>query len=258
MLNRSAVLAVVDVQNGFVREESAHVVPIIADLVKRRQTAGGEVVFTRYQDHEGSIFQRLFAWSKLMGSPEVDIVPELQPYLSKATAVIDKTIYSLFNDEGRALISQHGWTDIYVCGIATESCVLKTAADAFERDLTPWVIEDASASHAGEVSHEAGLLVTARFIGPHQLVRAAEIDPRHPGRESERRTTDENGGMDAALVALTRAYQEAATAIRGISDVRVASQGAARLAETVRGMSDSTVRVSSEVSARERENADHQ
>ncbi|MFC7382816.1 cysteine hydrolase family protein [Sphaerisporangium rhizosphaerae] len=250
MINRSAVLAVVDVQNGFVREESAHVVPVIADLVKRWQAVGGDVIFTRYLNYEGSIFQRLFAWSKLMTSPEVDIVPELQPYLSKATAVIDKTIYSLFNDEGQALVSQRGWTDIYVCGIATESCVLKTAADAFERNLTPWVIEDASASHAGEMSHEAGLLVTARFIGPRQFVKAAEADPRYPRHESESRTSDENGRMDAALVALTRAYQQAATAVRGISDAQEASHGAARLAETIRGMSDSSARVALETSTR--------
>ncbi|MET8146633.1 isochorismatase family protein [Sphaerisporangium sp. NPDC005288] len=140
-----------------------------------------------------------------------------------------------------------------MCGIATESCVLKTAADAFERNLTPWVIEDASASHAGEVSHEAGLLVTARFIGPRQFVRAAEIDPRYPGRESQSRTGDENGRMDAALVALTRAYQEAATAVRGLSDAHQASKGAARLAEALREMSESTVRISFDSVARVRD-----
>ncbi|MEV6985018.1 isochorismatase family cysteine hydrolase [Sphaerisporangium sp. NPDC051017] len=256
MRNKSAVLAVVDVQNGFVREESAHVVPVIADLVKRWQAAGGEVIFTRYLNHEGSIFQRLFSWSKLMASPEVDIVPELQPYLPMATAVIDKTIYSLFNDEGQKLMSERGWTDIYVCGIATESCVLKTAADAFERDVTPWVIEDASASHAGEVSHEAGLLVAARFIGPRQFVRAAEIDPRRPGSMSEGQSTDGAGHLDAALLALTRAYQDAATAIRGTSDPRAASISAARLTEAVQGMSDSTARVSAETAARQQGGAE--
>ncbi|MGW4640793.1 isochorismatase family cysteine hydrolase [Sphaerisporangium sp. NPDC004334] len=253
MLSRSAVLAVVDVQNGFVREASAHVVPIITDLVERWQAAGGDVVFTRYLNHEGSIFQRLFAWSKLMASPDIDIVPELQPYLPKATAVIDKTIYSLFNEEGQALVAERGWTDIYVCGIATESCVLKTAADAFERNITPWVIEDASASHAGEVSHEAGLLVTARFIGPRQFVNSTEIDPQHPGHEGKIRTTDTNGRMDAAIVALTRAYQEAATAVRSISDAHEASREVARLTEALREISDSTDRVSSETAARVRD-----
>ena len=62
-----------------------------------------------------------------------------------------------------------------ICGIATESCVCKTAADAFERNLTPWVVTDACASHAGQEAHDAGLLVTGRFVGHKQLITTAEL-----------------------------------------------------------------------------------
>ncbi|MEV0197375.1 cysteine hydrolase [Nonomuraea sp. NPDC050691] len=175
MAHKTAVLVVVDVQNGFVREESVHVVPVIADLVRRWQASGGDVVFTRYLNYAGSNFEKLFNWSKLMESPETDIVPVLAPYAQKATAIVDKTTYTLFNKEGTALVREHGWTDLYVCGIATESCVLKTAVDAFELDLTPWLIEDASASHAGPAAHDAGVLVTSRFIGPKQIIKVSEI-----------------------------------------------------------------------------------
>ena len=63
----------------------------------------------------------------------------------------------------------------YICGIDTESCVLKTAVDAFERDLTPWIVEDACASHAGPEPHYAGLLVARRFIGRSQIISAAGL-----------------------------------------------------------------------------------
>ncbi|WP_055477536.1 isochorismatase family cysteine hydrolase [Sphaerimonospora mesophila] len=170
-----SVLVVVDVQNGFVREESAHVVPVIAGLVSRWQTAGGNVLFTRYINYPGSPFERLVRWSECMESPQIDIVDELQPYTEKAI-VIDKRGYGLFADSaGAALVAKRGWRDIYVCGIATESCVLATALGAFEADLTPWLIEDASASHAGEHVHDAGVLVTRRFIGERQIIRVADI-----------------------------------------------------------------------------------
>jgi nicotinamidase-related amidase len=175
MSRNGAVLVVVDVQNGFIRAESQHVVPIIADLVSRWQGGGGDVVFTRYLNYPGSPFERLIHWTELQTSPQIDIVPELKGYAESATAIVDKTIYSLFSEEGRALVSEHGWTDIYVCGIATESCVLKTAVDAFELDLTPWLLEDASASHAGSAVHDAGVLVTSRFIGPDQVIKVADI-----------------------------------------------------------------------------------
>ncbi|MGI5287993.1 cysteine hydrolase [Nonomuraea polychroma] len=174
--HNDAVLVVVDVQNGFIRAESAPVVPIIVNLVERWQAVGGDVVFTRYVNYPGSPFERLVRWSECMTSPQIDVVEELLPYAEKAAAVIDKKGYGLFADAaGAALVAERGWRDIYVCGIATESCVLATALGAFEIDLTPWVIEDASASHAGQHVHDAGILVTKRFIGEGQIIKVADI-----------------------------------------------------------------------------------
>jgi len=172
------VLVIVDVQNGFARDVSRHVVPVIAELADRWQDAGHDVVFTRYFNLPGSQYERLFGWTSLQGPPETDIVPELAESAGRATAIVDKHIYSLFTKAGSELVRGHGWTDLYICGIATESCVLKTAADAFERDLTPWIIEDASASHAGAEAHHAGILVARRFIGPNQIVQVAELTDR--------------------------------------------------------------------------------
>jgi nicotinamidase-related amidase len=173
------VLVVVDVQNGFVRDTSRHVVPVIADLLDRWQAAGLDVVFTRYFNAPGSKFERLFGWTGLQGPPETDLVPELTVQAQRATAIVDKHTYSLFTPQGHELVRRHGWTDLYICGIATESCVLKTAVDAFEQgDLTPWIIQDASASHAGPAAHSAGIVVAARFIGPNQIIRIADL-PAH-------------------------------------------------------------------------------
>lgn len=171
---RSAVLVVVDVQNGFVSPHSDPVVAPIAALVERWQRAGGATVFTRYLNFEGSPFERLIHWSKLRDAPETDFDPRIEPYTHRDGAhQIDKTIYSLFTETGTALVEQQGWSDLLICGIATESCVLKTAADAFELGLRPWVLRDTVASHAGAFAHEAGLLVAERFIGRDQVVDTA-------------------------------------------------------------------------------------
>jgi nicotinamidase-related amidase len=171
----SAVLVVVDAQNGFISEHSKPVVPTIVALVSRWQAHGGDVVFTRYTNYPGSQYERLIHWTALQGPPETDIVAELVPYAARATAVIDKTTYTLFNDAGTKLVSDRGWTDLYVCGIDTESCVLKTVADAFERGLTPWLLTDASASHSGAEAHAAGLLVASKFIGDGQLIGTSDV-----------------------------------------------------------------------------------
>ena len=173
-MSSSAVLVVVDAQNGFVRQQSEHVIPVIADLVEGWLEKGGDVVFTRYFNYPDSPFERFIHWTEMQRAPQTDIVSELLPYVDRAT-VLDKRTYSLFSPEGAALVKERGWTDIYTCGIATESCVLKTVVDAFEYDLTPWLIEDASASHAGKTVHDAGILVAERFIGAGQIIRVADL-----------------------------------------------------------------------------------
>ncbi|MGH3917177.1 MAG: isochorismatase family cysteine hydrolase [Pseudonocardiaceae bacterium] len=180
--SRRSVLVVVDLQRGFITEHSQRVVPVIVDLVKRWSENGGDIVFTRYLNYPGSPFERLIHWSKLMHSPETDLVPEIQPYTDPPAIVFDKPAYSLFTESGAQLVEAHGWSDLYICGIATESCVLKTAVDAFEKNLTPWLLTDASASHAGSMAHEAGLLVAARFIGRDQLINSADISDILPPR----------------------------------------------------------------------------
>jgi len=174
MSERRPVLVVVDVQNGFITEDSAPVVPVIVELVGRWQAIGGEVVFTRYHNYAGSPYERLIGWTEMSHAPDTDLVPELAPHVGQSP-VVDKRIYSLFTPEGTQLVDKHRWTDLYICGIDTESCVLKTAVDAFERDLTPWIVKDACASHAGSESHNAGLLVARRFIGWSQIINATGL-----------------------------------------------------------------------------------
>jgi nicotinamidase-related amidase len=136
--------------------------------------SGRPYVMTRFINENGSPFQKILGWHRLTNAPETDIVPELQEFVPGAVAVIDKPIYSLFTSEGRGLVLARGWSSLVMVGIATESCVLKTAVDAFESGITPWIIEDASYSHAGEEAHQAGLLVARRFIGANQVVSSAD------------------------------------------------------------------------------------
>jgi nicotinamidase-related amidase len=175
MSQHKPVLVVVDVQNGFITEHSQPVVPVIVDLVRRWQAARGDVVFSRYLNYPGSPFERLIGWTKMADGPETDLATELAPYVNSNTPVIDKSIYTLFTSDGSRLIDEHGWTDLYICGIDTEVCVLKTAVDAFEHNLTPWILQDACASHSNPNAHAAGLFIAARFIGADQIIQTASL-----------------------------------------------------------------------------------
>lgn len=171
----TAALVVIDMQNGFVNRHSKHAVPAVADLVTRWTATGRPVLFTRYLNYPDSPYEKYFQWNRLQGPPETDIVPELADHAADAHAVLDKTGYTLFTPEATRLISQAGWTDLVFCGVATESCVLKSAADAFEHGYAPWIVTDACASDAGPDVHNAGLTVVRRLISPGQLVTTSQV-----------------------------------------------------------------------------------
>jgi nicotinamidase-related amidase len=170
----TTVLYVIDVQNGFVTEQSRHAVPQIVDLVSRWSELGGRMVFSRYHNYAGSELERLVDWRQLYGSPETDLVPDLEPYAQHAP-VIDKGTYSGLTREMLQLIHRNRWTDVVMCGIDTDLCVLATAIEAFDHGLTPWVVTDASASTGGPSVHEAAIMIMARGIGSQQMVGMIDI-----------------------------------------------------------------------------------
>ncbi len=171
------ILIVVDVQNGFVNHASAHIVPVVVDLVDRWLAAGADVVFTRFHNQHGSQFERLLDWNHLFDASDTALVDEIQPFTRHPrTSVLDKTTYTALTPEATTLMRRLATTDVAIAGIATNACVLKTALDVFEAGLTPWVIADACAScsrrrPAHEV-HESALALLARLVGPRQVVDA--------------------------------------------------------------------------------------
>lgn len=176
----TGALVVIDMQNGFVNRHTRHILPAVSDLAARWTAAHRPVVFTRYINHAGSPFERLLNWSRLQTSPETDLVPELSPHTESALAIVDKPAYTYFTPEGIALAERERWHHLVFCGIATDSCVLKSLADAFELGYTPWLVTDASASDAGPDVHEAAIRIAARFIGSSQLITSDQLLPHLP------------------------------------------------------------------------------
>jgi nicotinamidase-related amidase len=87
--------------------------------------------------------------------------------------VVEKTVYSALDAGLGAWLTTAGVGTVYLAGIATDNCVLKTAVDLFEAGWRPVVLEDCCASHGGPECHAAGLLLLRRLIGPRQIVAAA-------------------------------------------------------------------------------------
>ena len=172
MTAQNTALVVVDMQNGFLNEKSRHIIPSVVNLVEQMSNRDVPVLFTKFQNKPCSQYERLIGWQRLRESPEIDLTPELSTF---AREVFVKNFYSAFTDAFSQRVQEAGWTNLVLCGVATDGCVLKTAIDAFERDLTPFIVADACASHAGQAVHDAGLLLAGRFIGKPQIVTTEAI-----------------------------------------------------------------------------------
>lgn len=171
-MNKSLLL-VVDVQNGFVNEQSRHVVKPIKDLVtKWQKERKGPVIYSRFVNLENSPWRRLFNWHKMASEPETSIHPDLP---TSDVQIFKKGTYSAWSPEVQLVCLGEHVETVVVCGIDTDQCVMETAIDVFDAGLRPIVAKDCCASAAGPKFHTAGLLLLERLIGTAQVIESSAL-----------------------------------------------------------------------------------
>lgn len=169
---QNPVLVVIDMQKGFLNEHSNHIIQNVSTLIRSCQGISMPIIFSRFFNVVGSPYERFIGWDRVHSEPETDIADEL---VHLAETLIDKSFYTVFTPEFINLVKENNWKTFILCGIATESCVLKTAIDAFELGFRPIVISDACASDMGANSHIAGLLVLENLIGRDQIMTSHHL-----------------------------------------------------------------------------------
>lgn len=157
-------LLVVDVQNGFVSKETKFVVPRISSLL---QSFTGLKVTTQFINRQGSPYETILKWNRLREEPEIDILEEIR---TQVDHIVKKNIYSACTPEFLDLLAREKVDEVYITGIDTDCCVLKTAIDLFELGIRPVVLAHCCASNGGMASHTAALTVLGRTIGREQIV----------------------------------------------------------------------------------------
>lgn len=172
---RPPTLVVLDVQNGFVNERTRSVLPMVSKLIEHWQAKRWPVVFTRFHNPNGSGYERWLGWTALRTNEDIALHESVAPY---ADSVVDKTVYTAFTRDGDKALSVHPGDTLVICGIDTDSCVLKTALDAFERDVEPVVAIDACATDGGETAQQAARMVLERALGPDHVMATADVIAR--------------------------------------------------------------------------------
>jgi len=166
------MLVVVDMQVGFLNANSLPIVDAVTHLIDACDAKSIPTAFTRFGNEIGSPYERLLGWTSVRQEQETALH---EAFRRRDDPIIEKTFYSAFTPEFSALVSEWNCETLLICGVSTESCVLKTAVDAFERDLRPILVADSCASDLGPEMHRMGLEIIQVLIGKDQIMTTEEL-----------------------------------------------------------------------------------
>ena len=158
-------LMIIDVQNGFISPNTEHVLSNVEELMDSFK--GRMIIASKFINVPNGPFDLIMHWRRLKESPETDLIEKKK---KKATHIIEKEGYTLINDTVKELLIGHNVDLVYIAGIDTDCCVLKTAIDLFENNIRPVVVTDCCASNGGIESHNAAIKVMERTIGKAQMI----------------------------------------------------------------------------------------
>ena len=171
-------LIVVDMQNGFLRqgnlasEDCLAVLPAVIDEVEAALAHGQRVIFTADTHEVDDREFEIFPTHCVRGTQEAELVDELQRYLDhELVHLLPKRRYSaMFETELEGLLHRYGITEVRICGVCTDICVMHTTSDLRNRDVAVTVVANATATfdapeHPAEQVREQTLAHMAGILG---------------------------------------------------------------------------------------------
>ena len=165
------MLLIIDLQKNFINEYTKEVPPKIEKLFSKKLFE--YVAFTKFINDTNSQFYKILNYEGCMTDEDREIVIDTKNY-----PIFDKRIYSSFNSELKLFLEKNNIGTIYLCGIDTDACVLKTAIDLFENNYDVKVIEDCSMSHSGTEYHNFAIKMLKKLIGYQNITNSVDLNER--------------------------------------------------------------------------------
>ncbi len=163
------MLLVIDMQGGF---RSVASEAIVENILALRRSFQGEVVFSKFINRNGSLFEKQLGWTGLQTKHDRALFSELE---APGNIEMEHDSYTVLTDVLIRFIREKNITTFYLCGIYTDVCVLKTAMDLFDRGYSVFVIADACSSFHGEQHHNSAIESLRHIIGEQHVLSTADI-----------------------------------------------------------------------------------
>lgn len=160
---KNALLLIIDVQKNFINDNTKKIPNKITNLINKNHF--DYIAFTKFINDEISNFYKILNYKGCINENDRKIVLDTQN-----NKVFTKRIYTAVNDEFKTYIKENEIEKVYLCGIDTDACVLKTAIDLFENNIDVKVIENCCMSHSGKRYHNYAIKMLKKLIGKESII----------------------------------------------------------------------------------------
>lgn len=165
-------LIIIDMQKGFINENTKHLAPKIVNFAKKRDF--DLVIGTRYINSNYTACHIYEGWDDCWeGSESAELVQEIK---SICNEVVDKHEYSCWGSLLKSILKKYGIEKLMFCGVNTGCCVLASVFDAYDELWDIEVIENLCGSTSGDSSHKAGIEILRECITKSRVITAQSCE----------------------------------------------------------------------------------
>ena len=157
------LLLVIDVQKDFINDNTKDYVTKIDNLINSNRY--DFVAFTKFINGEDSNFYKDLNYKGCMTEDGRRIVLD-----TRNNKVFEKRVYTAVNEELKKYLIDNSIVSVYLCGIDTDACVLKTALDLFENNINVFILKDYCMSHSGKLFHDNAIFMLEKLISKNSII----------------------------------------------------------------------------------------
>jgi len=145
------MLLIIDMQEAFRTKESEQILP---NILKLKKKFAPKVVFSKFVNKKGSLFEKQLNWTLFQKKEEQKLFSELQ---SPNSIELEHNGYTVLNSKLKKYIKENEIEKIYLAGVYTDVCIIKTAMDLFDAGIETFVIKNACASLHWKQNHSLAI-----------------------------------------------------------------------------------------------------
>ena len=157
------LLLVIDLQNDFINEYTESSINEIRELINSKKY--DKVLFTRFINSSDNPTHTKLNYKGCFTDEGISICID-----TKDNLILDKGTYSAYNQELINYLKDNKISDIYICGIDIECCVLATAYNLFENNYNVYVLKDYVYSMYGLNRKENAIEILRTNIGDKYII----------------------------------------------------------------------------------------